>query len=215
MPEAPRGNFIVLDGPEGAGKSTQASRLVERLRGAGYPATAVRDPGSTPVSERIRELLLDAALPDMDARTELFLYMASRAEMVARIIRPALEVGLVVVCDRFVSSTVAYQGCAGGVDPEVIWELGRLASGGFEPDRTVILDLPVEEGFARVDGSRERDRMEAKDRAYHEAVRQGFLAIAAADPERFKVVDASRPPEEVAEAIWAAVVPVLVDGAQA
>jgi len=201
------GKFIVLDGPEGAGKSTQAERLVAHLRGLGRRATAVRDPGSTPVSERIRDVLLDKRLPDMDVRTEMLLYMASRAEMVARIIRPALEVGLVVVSDRFVSSTVAYQGAAGGIDPAVIWDLGRIACGGIEPDLTVILDLPVEAGFGRI--QRERDRIESKDKAYHEKVRQGFLAMARERPEKFAVVDAARPPDEVARAIEEAVTRVL------
>ena len=207
MTEAYPGKFIVLDGPEGAGKSTQAERLVQRLRGLGRQATAVRDPGSTPVSERIRDVLLDNLLPDMDVRTEAFLYMASRAEMVARIIRPALEVGLIVVSDRFVSSTVAYQGAAGGVDPAVIWDLGRIACGGIEPDLTVILDLPVDAGFGRI--RRERDRIESKDNAYHEKVRQGFLAMARERPDKFVVVDATRSPDEVARAIEEAVTRVL------
>jgi dTMP kinase len=201
------GKFIVLDGPEGAGKSTQVERLIQRLRQMGRRATAVRDPGSTPVSERIREVLLDKRLPEMDVRTEVFLYMASRAEMVARIIRPALDVGLTVVSDRFVSSTVAYQGAAGGVDPSLIWDLGRIACGGIEPDLTVILDLPVDAGFGRI--RRERDRIESKDRAYHEKVRQGFLAMARERPEKFAVVDATQPPDEVARAIEQAVTRVL------
>ena len=201
------GKFIVLDGPEGGGKSTQVERLVRRLRDAGRQATAVRDPGSTPVSERIREVLLDKRLPDMDVHTEVFLYMASRAEMVARIIRPALEVGLVVVCDRFVSSTAAYQGAAGGVDPAVIWNLGRIACDGIEPDLTVILDLPVDVGFSRL--KRDHDRIESKDRSYHEKVRQGFLAMALARPDRFKVIDATQPPDAVAGAIQEAVDHVL------
>ena len=201
------GKFIVLDGPEGSGKSTQVERLVQRLRQMGRRATAVRDPGSTPVSERIREVLLDKRLPEMDVGTEVFLYMASRAEMVVRIIRPALDVGLIVVSDRFVSSTVAYQGAAGGVDPGLIWEVGRLACGGIEPDLTVILDLPVEAGFGRI--QRERDRIESKDRAYHEKVRQGFLAMARERPEKFAVVDATQSPDEVARAIEQAVTRVL------
>ncbi|MBE3099785.1 MAG: dTMP kinase [Planctomycetes bacterium] len=203
------GKFIVLDGPEGAGKTLQVERLIHRLRRAGRQATAVRDPGSTPVSERIRDVLLDKRLPEMDVRTEVFLYMASRAEMVARIIRPALEVGLVVVCDRFVSSTAAYQGAAGGVDAVLIWELGRIACGGIEPDLTVILDLDVEAGFARREQQRQRDRIELKDREYHEKVRQGFLAMARQRPDRFAVVDAARPPDDVARDIEEAVMRVL------
>ena len=204
MTETRCGCFLVLDGPEGAGKTTQVERLVQRLRDAGRKATSVRDPGSTPVSERIREVLLDRGLPEMDARTEVFLYMASRAEMVARIVRPALDVGLIVVCDRFVSSTVAYQGYAGGSDPELIWDLGRTACGGIEPDLTVILDLPVEEGLARARRLAEPDRIEAKDQTFHEKVRQGFLSMAEARPQVFGVVDASQPPDAVAEAIWEA-----------
>ncbi|MFO8013672.1 MAG: dTMP kinase [Phycisphaerae bacterium] len=207
MTHAGPGRFIVLDGPEGAGKTMQVDRLVQRLRAGGRQATAVRDPGSTPVSERIREVLLDPGLPEMNARTEVFLYMASRAEMVARIVRPALEVGLVVVSDRFVSSTAAYQGYAGGIETDVIWDLGRMACDQLEPDLTVILDLPVADGFGRLTG--ERDRIEAKEPAYHERVRQGFLAMARERPEAFAVVDASRPPDAVADAVWEAVARVL------
>ena len=203
------GKFIVLDGPEGAGKTLQVERLIQSLRRAGRQATAVRDPGSTPVSERIRDILLDKRLPEMDVRTEVFLYMASRAEMVARIIRPALQVGLVVVSDRFVSSTAAYQGAAGGVDAALIWELGRIACGGIEPDLTVILDLDVEAGFARREQQRQRDRIELKAREYHEKVRQGFLAMARERPDRFAVVDAARPPDDVARDIEEAVMRVL------
>jgi len=209
VPDTRRGRFLVLDGPEGAGKTTHAERLVRRLRDAGREATGVRDPGSTPVSERIRDVLLDRRLPEMDPRTELFLYMASRAEMVARIIRPALDVGLVVVCDRFVSSTVAYQGYAGGIEPDLIWDLGRTACEGLEPDLTVVLDLPVQEGLARARRLAEPDRIEAKDVAYHERVRQGFLTMAEARPDVFAIVDAGRPPDAVADAIWEAVERVL------
>jgi len=205
--EAFPGRFIVLDGPEGCGKTTQVQHLVARLREEGRQATAVRDPGSTPVSERIREVLLDKRLPEMHVRTELFLYMASRSEMVARIVRPLLEGGLVVVSDRFVSSSVAYQGYAGGIEPALIWEMGRVAADGIEPDLTILLDLEVEAGFARI--ARARDRMESKDRAYHEKVRQGFLRMARERPDRFVVVDASRAPDAVARDIESAVHRVL------
>jgi len=222
MAEAQRGKFIVLDGPEGCGKTTQVKLLVEWLRQKGVEATSVRDPGSTPVSERIRQLLLDEALPEMDVRTEVLLYMASRAEMVTRVIRPALNVGLTVVSDRFVSSTVAYQGYGGGFDTAFIWQAAKIACGDLEPDITVILDVDVATGFARIHGAKPkvkkgpqmsfqffRDRIEFKDRAYHEKVRQGFLAMAAERPDRFAVVDASRPPDDVTRHIREAVARVL------
>jgi dTMP kinase len=201
------GKFIVLDGPEGAGKSTQAERLGQWLRAQNRQSTRVRDPGSTPVSERIREILLDKRLPEMDAQTEVFLYMASRAEMVAHIIRPALEVGLVVICDRFVSSTVAYQGYAGGIDPKLIWRLAKTATGGIEPDLTVILDVPVARGFSRKKEA--RDRIESKGLAYHEKVRRGFLAMARERPRRFAIIDGTRSEDQVAAAIQEAVARVL------
>ena len=210
----------MLDGPEGAGKTTQAERLVGALRAEGRAAHGVHDPGSTPLSDKIRALLLDSTVSHIDPRTEVFLYMASRSEMVAQLVAPALARGETVVSDRFVSSSVAYQGYAGGLDPEVIWQVWGLVSGGIDPDLTVILDLDVDKGFTRIHGKKVlpdgqvafsflRDRMEAKDRAYHEKVRQGFLAMARARPDRFAVVDASRSPDEVAEAIREAVARVL------
>ena len=222
MTETLPGKFIVLDGPEGSGKSTQLLRLVEWLRDSGRQSTAVRDPGSTVVSERIRHLLLDKTLPDIDVRTEVFLYMASRAEMVARVIRPALSVGLVVVGDRYVSSTVAYQGYGGGFEPSAIWQLAKVACGEVMPDLTIILDLPVSVGFERIHGAKPRakggpqlsfqffcDRVEMRDRPFHERVRRGYLEMAQADPAKFAVVDAQRPPEEVAAAVREAVARVL------
>jgi dTMP kinase len=216
------GKFIVLDGPEGCGKSTQVKMLVHWLKSRGIEATSVRDPGSTPVSERIRHVILDHSLPEMDVRTEVLLYMASRAEMVTRVIRPALSVGVTVVGDRFVSSTVAYQGYAGGFDIDVIWQLARVACGSVHPDITIILDVDVNTGFARIRGPKARvkktsqlafqffnDRIELKDKEYHEKVRQGFLAMARARPQEFVVVDASRPPDDVARDIEEAVMRVL------
>ncbi len=170
-----RGFFIVLDGPEGCGKSTQAERLVERLRRQGLEATSVRDPGGTAVSENIRELLLSTETGDILPITEMLLYMASRAEMIQRIIRPALENGLTVVSDRFVSSTIAYQGYAGGLEPAEIELVAQVACQGIRPDLTIILDLPAEEGFARI--QRKHDRMELKGLEFHRKVRQGFRRL--------------------------------------
>ena len=200
---AKRGRFIVLDGPEGSGKTTQVSFLAERLKQAGVGVVSVRDPGGTAVSERIREVLLDTDLGHLEPLTEMFLYMASRAEMVARVIRPALEAGRTVVCDRFISSTVAYQGYAGGLDPAEILRCGHVACGGLWPDRVVLLDLPAEEGFRRI--VRQHDRMERKGLEFHRRVVEGFRKLAAADADRCVLVDARGSVEEVAERIWEAV----------
>ena len=202
-----RGHFIVLDGPEGSGKSTQVERLAERLRAGGLLVDCVRDPGSTPVSERIRALLLDPAVGHIEASTEMFLYMASRSEMVARIIRPAVASGRTVVCDRFISSTIAYQGTAGGIDPEEIVRAGHVALGDLWPDLVVLLDLPPEEGFARIE--REHDRMERKGLDFHRRVAEGFRDLARRDPENHVLVDARGTPEEIADRIWSIVKRVL------
>ena len=214
------GQLIVLDGPEGGGKTTQGKRLVDHLRQCGKRAHLVHDPGSTELSEKIRQMVLDPTIAHIDPRTEVLLYMASRAEMVAEVIEPALKQGQIIVCDRFVSSTVAYQGYGAGVPPDAIWEMWQLLFSGLEPDLTIILDLAVEEGFTRIHGKKvlpdsqiafsfHRDRMESKDRAFHEKVRQGFLAMAEERPDRFAVVDASRPPDDVARSIAEAVTRVL------
>jgi len=195
-----RGKFIVLDGPEGSGKSTQADRLARRLGEAGVQTTCVRDPGGTPVSERIRDVLLDADLPDMDPLTEMFLYMASRAEMVDRVIRPALGAGRTVIADRFISSTLVYQGYAGGIDPQEILRAGRLVCRDTWPDLVVLLDLPAAEGFGRI--NRRHDRMERKGLAFHERVVEGFRRLARDDPEHHVLVDAVGSVDEVAARVW-------------
>jgi dTMP kinase len=200
MAKRRRGYFIVLDGPEGSGKSTQVNLLAARLKKAGIGTSCVRDPGGTLVSERIRDLLLDPALGDIDPMTELFLYMASRAEMVNRVIRPAVENGLTIVSDRFISSTVAYQGYAGGIDPRQILRIGKLACQGIWPDLVIILNLPAREGFARI--KRQHDRMELKGLAYHEKVAAGFRQLARSDPRHCRLVDARGSVDVVAARIW-------------
>lgn len=203
-----RGRFIVLDGPEGSGKTTQIRLLAERLGAAGRDVVCVRDPGGTPVSERIREVLLDPDLGHMEPLTEMFLYMASRAEMVARVIRPAVEGGRTVLCDRFISSTVAYQGYAGGISPEEILRCGHVACAGLWPDRVILLDLPAEEGFDRI--RRQHDRMERKGPDFHRKVVEGFRKLAATDVGRCVLVDARGSVDEVAERVWEAVEHVLL-----
>jgi dTMP kinase len=206
MPNA-RGHFIVLDGPEGAGKSTQVRLLTERLAQRGLAVETVRDPGGTPVSERVRQVLLDPAVGHLEAATEMFLYMASRTELVARVIRPALAAGRTVLCDRFVSSTVVYQGYAGGLDPAEILRVGRLACGDAWPDLTVLLDVPADEGFGRI--RREHDRMELKGLEFHRRVAEGFRQLARSDPQQYVLIDARGSVEEVSARIWKAVERVL------
>ena len=198
------GRFIVFDGPDGSGKSTQLVLLREYLTGQGVEVTVVRDPGGTPIGQRIRSILLDKAHGEMTVECELMLYMASRAQLVAQVVRPALESGRCVLGDRYISATVAYQG-AGGVSAEAIRQAGMIAVGPTWPDLTIILDLPVETGLSRVSSRSRRtseefgrhDRMESRDIAFHEAVRSLFLDQAAEQAEKFAVVDAEGSIEEV------------------
>jgi dTMP kinase len=182
--------------------------LAERLRSAGLDVECVRDPGGTPVSERIRQVLLDPAIGHLEPVTEMFLYMASRAELVARVIRPALDSGRTVVCDRFVSSTVVYQGYAGGLDPAEIVRAGRLACGDTWPELVILLDLPAEQGFDRIE--REHDRMELKGPEFHRKVAEGFRALGYSDPQHYVLVDARGSVDDVAAQIWKAVERVIV-----
>jgi dTMP kinase len=203
MPRAP---FFSLDGLDGTGKSTQCRLLADWLRARGYAVTACADPGGTAVGAVVRDLLLHHR-QDLALACEAFLFMASRAQLTAEVIRPALEAGRVVVADRFVLANVVYQGHAGGLDPDRLWEVGRLATGGLEPDLTLVLDLPVGQAAARRTG--QADRLESRDPAYHERVRAGFLAEARRRPDRVRVLDASPPVEVVHEHICREVAHVL------
>lgn len=186
--------FISLDGPDGVGKSTQCRLLADWFRHRGERVTESSDPGGTAVGAVIRDLLLDRrqniALP-----CEALLFMASRAQLVAEVIRPALESGQAVVADRFLLANVVYQGHAGGLDPVILWQVGRLATGGLEPDLAIVLDMPVEEAFARK--RLPPDRVESRDLAFHLRVRDGFLAEARLRPDRVRVVDARQSVERV------------------
>jgi dTMP kinase len=180
--------FISLDGIDGTGKSTQCRLLADWLRRQGFAVTECADPGHTAIGDQIRELLLghrhQLVLP-----CEAFLFMASRAQLVAEIIRPALDAGRAVVSDRFLLANVVYQGHAGGLDPEQLWQIGRLSTGGLEPDLTLVLDLPIE--IARTRRKGPADRMESRDVDYQARVRAGFLAEARRRPERIRIIDAS------------------------
>jgi dTMP kinase len=184
------GLFLSLDGIDGTGKSTQCRKLAEWLRGEGHVVTQCTDPGGTTVGTAIREILL-AQRHSLRLSCEALLFMASRAQLVGDVIRPALETGQVVICDRFTLANVVYQGHAGGLDVATLWDIARFASDGLEPDLTIVLDLPVEVAQGRRDARALRDdRIESRDIGYHRRVREGFLAEAQQRPERIRVVDA-------------------------
>ncbi len=189
------GKFVVFDGPDGSGKTTQFRQLADAARAAGVETVEVREPGGTAIGEKIRAILLDPIHAEMVTRCEMLLYMASRAQLVEERVRPALARGAFVLADRFISSTLAYQGTAGGIDRASILAIGEIAIGGRWPDLVVVFDVDSETAARRV--SPTRDRMEQKDRAYHTRVRDGYLDQAKADPQHYLVIDATRAPEQV------------------
>ena len=194
----PRPVFISLDGLDGTGKSTQCRLLVDWLRGRGREAILCADPGSTPVGQEIRELLLHRR-QEMVPACEAFLFMASRAQLTAEIIQPALAAGRDAVTDRYLLSNIVYQGHAGGLPVDRLWEIGRLATGGLEPHLSLVLDLPVETALKRRAGA--ADRVESRDTNYHARVRSGFLLEARRRPDRICVIDAQKSVDEVHEQI--------------
>lgn len=196
------GLFITFEGGEGSGKTTQLKALLAVLRGSGLEAVETRDPGGTAVGKQIRELLLDREQIRMEAAAELFLYQASRAQLVTEVIRPALAQGRVVLCDRFCDSTVAYQGYGRGLDLNLIAQLNAVATGGLAPDLTFLLDLEPSQGLERASQREQQlrqrqDRMERELLAFHQRVRNGYRAIAAAEPRRVVVVDGARGMTEI------------------
>ncbi len=191
-----REKFIVIDGPDGAGKTTQAMLLAEFLQRQGTSVCAVCDPGGTPIGDRIRRILLDREHDEMSVECELMLYMASRAQLAAEVIRPALEEGRCVLCDRYISSTIAYQG-AGGADVQAIRAVGRAAVGNTWPDLTIILDIDSQEGLIRAGRGGDADRIESKNLEYHRKVRELFLSQARDQPGSYAVIDASGGVDEV------------------
>jgi len=182
------GQFIVLDGPDGSGKSTQFRRLSALAADHGVTVCEVREPGGTDIGERVRAILLDPAVGEMDVRCEMLLYMASRAQLIAERIRPALRRGELVLADRFISSTLAYQGAAGGMDEADIRRVGDVAVAGRGPDLVVVFDVDAETAAGRLNPL--LDRMEAKGADYHRRVRRGYLDQADAEPDRYLVIDA-------------------------
>lgn len=216
MNEGRRGVFVTLEGGEGAGKTTVARLLVERLQAANLPAVATREPGGTPLGELIRQLLRKPALArrfyavlgdesrwtHISPLAELLLFSAARAQHVDTLIAPALAAGRHVVCDRYVESTLAYQGHGRGLPRGQLEAAIALATRGLRSDLVVLLDVPVEIGLARKRDEAGRDQIGGESHAFHERVRQGYLALAREEPERWLVLDGCRPPAELVDAIW-------------
>ena len=199
------GTFITFEGGEGCGKSTQIRLLAERLGAAGLTVRVLREPGGTVIGEAVRGILLDPLHGEMCVAAEILLYEASRAQLVEQVVRPALAAGEIVVCDRFFDSTTAYQGYARGIDLTRISEMNHAATNGLAPDRTLVLDIDPAVGLRRATAYG-TDRLESEDLAFHQAVRDGFLAIAHAEPARVRVIDASDSVASVAGRVAAALV---------
>ena len=223
------GIFITLEGGEGAGKTTQAQLLRRRLEQSGHKVVVTREPGGTHLSEEIRRIILRPSAelrpnppasgtssdPDVASRSsllpeaEVLLFLAARAQLVAEVIRPTLERGGIVICDRYSDSTLAYQGYGRGLDIEAVAAADKLATGGLRPDLSVLLELPVEVGLARKTANAEWDSIGQESREFHERVHAGFRQLVAREPGRWLVVDATLPAEVIGERIWERVAPLV------
>jgi dTMP kinase len=206
-----RGKFITLEGPEGSGKSTQAKTLIQRLAERGIEAVYTREPGGTMLGEAIRNILQHNQAGESPCeRAELLLFEASRNQLVEKVIRPNLEKGIWVICDRFMDSTTAYQGYGRGLPVEEIQSINRFTVNGLSPDLTLLLDLDVAAGFERIAQrylarGESADRFEQEERSFHERVRAGYLKLAGQSPERFRIINAAQQSDAVASDIWNAV----------
>jgi dTMP kinase len=198
-----KGKFITVEGIEGVGKTTNIDFIHQQLQAAGRDVVLTREPGGTPLGEAIRGLLLDPAYTGMDSTCELQLMFAARAEHLAKVVWPALEQGQWVLCDRFTDATYAYQGGGRGIDTGVIARLEELVQGDFRPDLTLLLDVPVEIGLARAGKRGALDRFEQEKVAFFERVRNAYLEMAARSPDRYRVIDASLPLNDVQNQIAA------------
>jgi dTMP kinase len=200
-----RGHFITFEGGEGAGKSNHARLLADRLKHLGISVVLTREPGGSPGAEVIRHVLLSGITKPLGVRTEALLFAAARDDHVRNTIAPALAAGKWVICDRFIDSTRVYQGILGGLDPKFIRALERVTVGDLKPDLTLVLDVPAEVGLKRAGkrrGERAADRFEAESRSFHEELRQAYRLLAAAEPGRCVLIDATAPKSAVAERIW-------------
>jgi dTMP kinase len=198
------GIFITIEGGEGAGKTTLIHALAHKARQEGFEVMTTREPGGIPIAEAIREVILRKENTAMDARTEALLYAAARRQHLAEKVMPALKEGKIVICDRFVDSSLAYQGYARGLGLEAVWEINRFAIEGCMPDLTLYLDLDPEIGLRRIEqnGEREVNRLDLESLAFHRSVREGYRLLESKFTERFVTIDASESPERIAENSW-------------
>ncbi|MCM3088908.1 dTMP kinase [Bhargavaea ginsengi] len=201
------GLFITLEGPDGAGKTSVLEILARRLENSGIDFLKTREPGGIRISEKIREIILDNDHTEMEARTEALLYAAARRQHLIEKIIPALEAGKVVLCDRFIDSSIAYQGAARGIGTEEVRSINRFAIGDTMPDLTILLDVPAEEGIRRISEGRghEVNRLDTEGLGFHNKVRSEYLRIAEREPERVVLVDATKNLEDTAEVAWTAI----------
>lgn len=205
-----KGKFIVFEGIDGSGKTTQLNLLAEDLRSRGFTVLDTREPGGTRVGESIREILLNPAYGELVPRAEALLYAAARAQHVAQVILPALNKGEIVLCDRFLDSSLAYQGCGRGIGVNLLKRINEPATDGLVPDLTIILDAGIENGMDRISQSgRDVDRIEREARTFHRKVRSGYLELAALEPDRYRVINANRPVGQVHADVLTAVEGIL------
>ncbi|MBI5034893.1 MAG: dTMP kinase [Chloroflexi bacterium] len=202
--------FITFEGPDGSGKTTQARMLADYLESQGHPVLCTREPGGTEISEQVRQVILSTHNKSMRNETEVLLYSAARAQIVAELIRPALAQGKLVICDRYYDSTFAYQGYGLGVDLNLLRAITQFATGGLVPDLTFYVDVPVELGLTRRHRS-ETNRLDLKNIEYHTRVRNGYLELVKAEPDRFIIIDGSGPVEQVQEQIRARMITELAE----
>ena len=194
--------FITLEGPEGSGKSTQIKRLAKRLESMGFPVITTREPGGTPIGDQIRQVLVRMENKELHPRTEILLFLAARAQLVEQLIKPALQDGKIILCDRYGDSTLAYQGYGHGLDLEQLRQMLDFATDHLKPDLTILMDLDVKTGLMRKKAEDEWNRLDAYEVLFHERVRQGYLELANEEPERWRIVDASQGIDAVQEDLF-------------
>ena len=194
--------FITLEGPEGSGKSTQIKRLAKRLEAMGFPVITTREPGGTPISDQIRHVLVRMENKELHPRTEILLFLAARAQLVEQLIKPALQDGKIILCDRYGDSTLAYQGYGHGLDLGQLRQMLAFATDHLKPDLTILLDLDVKTGLMRKKAEDEWNRLDAYEVLFHERVREGYLHLAHEEPERWRIVDASQGIDAVQEDLF-------------